>query len=83
MLIVMLFCSYPNGKLIYANEQLTGVGATGDSITDEYSQRASSYVDPSALNWVDLLAQLRGLEIIITELTFGDYQTDPDSGQIC
>jgi len=60
---------------VHAEDQFPGIGAMGDSLTDEYSQRASSYGDASARNWVDLLAQLRGPTGLTPELTFGDYQT--------
>ncbi len=61
--------------LIALGETLSGIGAAGDSLTDEYSQRGAKYGDSSALCWVDLLGRLRGPTSALPELTFGDYQT--------
>ena len=78
MLIMLFFSSFSYCKLIYTNNQSPGIGAMGDSLTNEYSQRAWYYGDSSALNWVDLLATLRDYDSSLPQLTFGDYQTNPD-----
>ena len=71
-----VFVQFAFNNYVCANNLLPGVGAIGDSLTDEYSQRASSYGDSSALNWVDLVARLRGPTSSLPELTLGDYQTN-------
>jgi hypothetical protein len=74
LIILAVFVYFSSNDCVCANDLLAGVGAVGDSLTDEYSRRSVNYGDASALCWVDLLAQLRGPASPVPELTLGDYQ---------
>ncbi len=77
-LLIIAMVLYPSlcATIVYAQGDLPGIGAVGDSLTDEYSQRAWYYGDSSALNWVDLLARNRDTTSIKPELDFGVYETN-------